>query len=610
MLKLIFRCRNTVLGVVIILVISFAMLGFGVDFFNAPSGEDYAIKINDQEISNYEYNSAKNNYVDSLKSRFGQMYEQIKSLINIEQQIKDQLVDQALLTQFAKKIGFSAGNEEVALRIQELFPTDTIQSYNTYLKRTGQNPKDFDNVLRDALINESYQNILSDLLYVSEKEVVSKIIKDRETFNINYVAVDVDSFNAKNEPTEEELLEFYNGVAVDFEEKEKVAYEFATFDPKDFKNTIVPDENEVELYYSENIDKFTTPEKILAKIIKMPSSIGEKKASEVAERAKKGEDFAKLMKEFSSEKNENAEKWYTRGVLDIAVEEVLFNGKSEGLPKFFDMIKTKDYYYIPYVLKYQSEDVKPLTQVENEIKNDIIISLAPAFAKDKAESIKALLEQGKEVTEPILWNQVALSSKGTFPENFAGLTDKILENPSEKFAVFEFNNVQVLVKVTNYQESKILDFDSLGEKKNNLIKLYKEKKAKELSETFANGIIKDLEVVSLIDEAKEKKLTLETFKNFSKENQSEGLMGIPAIRDMLLTLNKKGDYSKSFVLNDKKLYIFQVADVVEGSNDVKESDILEKFDNAREVQRELAIKNILNVLKSNSDIKFGRNIDF
>ncbi len=629
MLKLIFNHRNGVLGLVIVGIISFAMLGFGVDFFRGDNRQDYAIKVNDQQISNYEYNSRKENYVENLRSRLGQMYEQVRNLINVDKQVRDQLVDQALITQFATKIGFSAGNKEVASRILELFPTETMLSYKKYLSRTGKEPKEFENTIRSALISENYQNVISDLLFVPEREVKAKIIKDRETFDINYVAIDVNSFKEEKEPTDEELLDFYNGVATDFEEKEKVAYEFVAFNPKDFESQIIPDENEVELYYTENISAFTIPEKALVQIIKMPKSLGEKKSKEIFDRVKKGEDFTKLMKEFSvkdepkddkrppmppeekqKEEDFTKPKWVQRGDLDISVEEILFGDKQEVLPKIFDIVTTKDYYYIPKVFEHNIETVKPLSEVKDQIKQDIIQGLAPAFAKDKADSLMVLLEQGKEITEPISWSQVALSEKGSFPVNFVGLTDKVLEDPHQKISVFEINNAQILVRVTDYQESKILDFDKLGDKKTKLIELYKEKNMKEASENFANKILTDLNDISLVEEAKNEKLAIETFKGFSKTKQGEGLMGTPALRDAMMKLNKKDDYSKEFVSYDNKLYVFQAVDVVAGSADVKESEILEKLDSTRENQREIAIKNILNVLKNNAEIKYGGSANF
>ena len=239
MLQTIFKYKNSILGVIVVLFISFAMLGFGVDFFGGSAGnENYAIKVNDQVISDYEYNSTKENYVNSLRERLGDMYTQVSSLINIDKQVRESLVNQALLVQFSKDLGITSGDRAVALRIMELFPEDTNTSYSNFLRRTGLSPRSFEEQLRKALVNEDYQNILSDLIPVSKSEIEAKIRKDKETYNVNYVEIDPKNFENVKEPTEQELEDYYNQVATDFEEKEKVSYQFTVFSPNDFLNEI------------------------------------------------------------------------------------------------------------------------------------------------------------------------------------------------------------------------------------------------------------------------------------------------------------------------------------------------------------------------------------
>ena len=606
MLQTIFKYKNSILGIIVVLMISFAMLGFGVDFFGGSAdNEDFAIKVNDQVISNYEYNSTKENYVNGLRERLGEMYTQVSSLINIDKQVRESLINQALNVQFAKDLGITSGDKAIALRIMELFPEDTTVSYSNFLRRTGVSPRSFEEQLGKSLINEDYQNILSDLIPVSKSEIEAKIKKDKEEYNVNYVEIDPKNFENVKEATEQELEEYYNQVATDFEEKEKVSYQYAVFTPNDFLNEISVDENEVELYYTENLSEFTEPEQISALVIDIKDGDGaEDKANKILERAKNGEDFIKLIKEVSENKNTEA-KWYKRGELDVEVEKVIFENHQAGVS---NVIKGKDFYTIVNVLDYKPERIKDISEVKEQISEDVKKGLAPAFAKDKADKIKALIDNGSDIPQDLSWKEVTLAEKGNSPIEFQGLTDKVLEEPTQKAIVVEYGDNVVVVKINEYKENKILPYKDLGELKAKLVKQYKDNKISEATQNFVNQVILDLKDKNLSDEAKARNLKLETIKNFSKNTTQEGFASKPTIREAITKLNKKGDYSQAGVKFEDKFYVFQIDDVIQNNDKIAQDEIIARTDRTREEQREISIKSVLNVLQAQSDIKFGRYI--
>lgn len=680
MLKVIFKYKDSIFGVIIVLFISLAMLGFGVDFFGGSSrDENYAIKVNDQVISDFEYNSTKENYVNSLKERFGDMYTQISSLINIDKQIREGLVNQALIVQFAKELGFTSGDRAVASRVLELFPANTpkesADNYATFLRRTGRTPSEFEGMLRNALINEDYQNILSDLIPVTRTEIEARARKDKEIFDVNYIEIDPKNYATKKEPTEEELSEYYNKVATDFEDKEKVSYQFVVFDPKDvekdFESTIGVDENEIEVYYSDNISRFTEPERVLARVInfrvddpneepngdelkkddakkddeaqkdeKTKLEDLKKKAEDALARIKNGEDFdvvkkevvpfdkdedlqdklaeiermerekkegVKDTKEATNEENKNTSRWYKRGDLDVDVEKEVFEKKEK---KLYDLIKTEKGFSIIEVLEYVPEVVKELKDVRDQIKDEIIKGLAPAIAKDKADNLKVLIDEGKDTPSDLAWQEVELSEAGTSPVEFMGLTDKVLENPTQKALVSEFGDKIVLTKIKEYKESNIVPYENLGDKKEKLISMYKESITNDEVQQLLNQIIADLKDNNLEKVANGKNIKLEKYEGFSKTEQNKDLFNTSTIKEAVSELSKEGDYSQSSVKHEDKFYIFQIAKVRQDDNaKVDKKDIVEKINKTKEEQREQSIKNILNVLQTKSDIKFGAHIN-
>ena len=223
--------------------------------------------------------------------------------------------------------------------------------------------------------------------------------------------------------------------------------------------------------------------------------------------------------------------------------------------------------------------------------------------------MKALIDEGGNLPQDLRWQEVTLAEKGTSPIEYQGLTDKILEDPTQKSIVAEYGDNVIVAKITEYKENKILPYKDLGELKEKLVKQYKDNKVNEATQNFVNQVIFDLKDKSLVDEANAKNLKLETIKDFSKSKSGEGFAGKASVREAITALNKKGDYSQSGVKEEDKFYIFQIADVIQNNEKIADDEIIGKTDRTREEQREVSIKNILNVLQSKSDIKFGRYIN-
>ena len=80
------------------------------------------------------YNFEKENYVAGLRNRLGdEAFSKFRQYLNIDKQVRERLVNQALLVQFAKSLGFTSGDRAVAMRIMELFPDDTTVNYSNFL---------------------------------------------------------------------------------------------------------------------------------------------------------------------------------------------------------------------------------------------------------------------------------------------------------------------------------------------------------------------------------------------------------------------------------------------------------------------------------------------
>ena len=103
MLQLFHKNQKSVLLVILAIVISLSMLTFGVAPGGGSSRNNFALKVNGQEISQTEFSNARSNLESSYRSRFGTLYDQLLGQlgVNLTEQTIENLIPQTLLRQLA-----------------------------------------------------------------------------------------------------------------------------------------------------------------------------------------------------------------------------------------------------------------------------------------------------------------------------------------------------------------------------------------------------------------------------------------------------------------------------------------------------------------------------
>lgn len=174
------------------------------------------------------------------------------------------------------------------------------------------------------------------------------------------------------------------------------------------KNINISDE-EIKKYYGNNLNKFKDPEKVKAShiLIKVDQDASEEaknkseaKAKEILAKAKKGEDFAALAKEFSEDaatgKNGGDIGFFQKGRMVKEFEDAAFKLKPGEVS---DIVKTRFGYHIIKVQEKREENQKTLSEVKSQIKE----TLSRETLRDKLdEYTKKLYAESKVVMHPEL----------------------------------------------------------------------------------------------------------------------------------------------------------------------------------------------------------------
>jgi peptidyl-prolyl cis-trans isomerase D len=291
----------TVKIILALIILAFAFWGTG----RITSKKDiYVAQIGKHGISIYEFDRTLRNALEGLAQLTGRpvRFEEVKNL-GIGNEVLKSLINSELLFHEASKWGLRTSAEELRYVIYNspLFQRKGVfdrELYLTFLRKEGLTPPQFEEHLSKELLISRIQRTIGEIPHFSPSE--TQTIFSKLSTKLILEGVFVNAENLKGEITlkEEDLLSYYNEHKEEFKLPEKVKIAFVKCSPEEVLSQVSVDPKEVEKYYREHQEEFTLPERVKLGHIFLTDK---KKAEEVLERLKKGEDFASLAKRFSED---------------------------------------------------------------------------------------------------------------------------------------------------------------------------------------------------------------------------------------------------------------------------------------------------------------------
>jgi len=261
--------------------------------------------------------------------------------------VLEQLVENELLWQEAKKAKIKVNEEElneIIKKIMGMEPFGSQEAFMKYLDYQNISYSDFKvDIERQMTINELIQR-LRESVGVTEEEIKDYWTMENEKIGVSYLFLEPEKYKKEVKTTEEEIEKYYEGHKEEFRIPEKVKVDYILMKPEEFADKIgEPAEEVLEAYYEEYLAYFESPERrkashILIELSSSASEEDEKKAKEkieeIEKKLKEGADFALLAEEFS-EDSFSAEKGGDLGFFVYyqvipSFAEALFSLKEQG----------------------------------------------------------------------------------------------------------------------------------------------------------------------------------------------------------------------------------------------------------------------------------------
>jgi peptidyl-prolyl cis-trans isomerase D len=350
--------------------------------------------------------------LQAYRNAYGsQLSEQLLRQLGIEQQILQQMVDEEAMVAEARRQGIRVSDIEVRERIlaipafQENGHFIGEQRYRQMLQMNNPplTTTDFENNLRRALLVEKLRNAVTGWMSATDSEVADEFRRRNEKVQLDVVPLTPEAFRSQVTLTDADVAAYFEKGKETYRIGEKRRLRYALVDVDQVRQQLTVSDADLQSFYQQNIAQYTTPEQLAASHILFRLEGKEedavrKQAEEVLRRAKAGEDFAALAKEFSEDESNNMNGGslgeFGRGTMVPEFEQVAFALKPGEIS---DLVKTSFGYHIIKVEQNQPATTRSLDEVRTEIEEQLKWQKAQEQAESTAKTLEAQIKSREDL---------------------------------------------------------------------------------------------------------------------------------------------------------------------------------------------------------------------
>ncbi len=308
--------RDRVTGIVAIFVLGLLavpFLFFGMESYMRAVPQDAVAVVGDDEISTSEFQTEFARHRADLRQRLGDDYDDIATnQPTYRREFLESMIDELLLRQHTEKLGLVVSDRAIADILREVpqFQVDgrfSPEAYRMALSAAGQTPRSFERDLREDVLSRMVPGALADSVVVTETEIDRHISLQNQTRRVALVDIPADRFHDAIEISDADVEAYYQDNLEAFTTEEQVALAYVELRADDLLTDATLDEAELRRRYEAARQRYLTPEARRASHILIETTderddlAAQQLAAELRGRLEEGEDFAELAAEYSDD---------------------------------------------------------------------------------------------------------------------------------------------------------------------------------------------------------------------------------------------------------------------------------------------------------------------
>lgn len=465
---------------VFLVLIALPFAFFGVESFrDGGAGVDVA-KVGEIKISQQEFQQAVREQQDRLRGQLGELDPKVLDNPEFRQAILDDLIDQRLLFQEARKRHLFASDDAVrqAIMAVEAFQDNgqfSQQRYEALLSAQGMSPAGFEAQVRQDLALQQLAGTIGRSGIVSQRVTDKVLALQSEARHVQEFVLPVENYVAKVKLEDGAAKKFYDENTEQFRTPDQAKVEYVVLTPESL--AVEVSEAEIKAWYDGHKERYQQPEERRAShILIAAEKLGKDKARQKAEEVlrevqAKPAAFAELARKHSDDPGSASQGgdlgFFGRGMMVKPFEDATFalrDGEVSGIVE-------SDFGF--HIIKLTGQHVareKPLAEVRGEIERELKSSAVARKFAEAAESFSNMVYEQSDSLQPVA-DQFKLKIQrsdwiGREANPAAGVlgnakllaavfSDDTIQNKRNTEAVEVAQNTLVAARIAEYQPASV-----------------------------------------------------------------------------------------------------------------------------------------------------------
>ena len=523
----------------------------------------YAAKVNDEIISQQWLDTVYNHELEKRERPFRgrKMPEGLLDKTELKKRVLKDLVDQLLLMQEAKRLGFYVTNQDLIddIRSNPAFQVNGVfdeRAYEMRLREVKWGLRQYETFRKNQMLEAELATLLIDGVKTDPEEIKKLWHFQNDKLVLSMLLVKPEEDKKAEAVDPDALKAFFKKNEKKYELPASLKLTYVLFSWRDFQNRVSVSDDEVMTYYQNHPKDFTSPETIKARhiLIKAPPDADKekieelkKKADEILARIKGGEDFEKVAST-ESQDEATASKGgelglIAKGTMAPELEAAAFKlqaGETGG------PVLTKLGYHLIKVDEKTPEKLAEFESVKEKIHAKLIEEKARRKAADDSEKFYEEVYRGEDLEGPAKKFQLpiktadAITRAGGIPETGTDpkpMDEAFLLKEGEISRLVKTGDDYVIMKLIQKTGERIPDLQAIHD---TVLKDYLAEQATNAVRKKAEQVIEALKKDSADQEEVAKQFGLKWQKLAPVSRTAQvvaGLGNAPGVRDMLTSVS-------------------------------------------------------------------------
>ena len=595
---------------------------WGIGSFRAQRVGRVAL-VNGEQITLDEYRNAYNNLIEQLRQRFrNNLTEEMIKTLQLREQALNQLIDNKLLVQEARRLKFRVSDEELARAITQIdaFKRNGVfddRLYQSVLSRLRMAPEDFEISQREMMLIDKLRMLIYGSIKISDQEAREWFNWANASVNIDFALFDPKKYKDVN-PLEDEIKAFFEDNKENYKTDVQLKVRYLRFAPEAYRSDVSITEDEIRYYYNENQEEFKAPTTVEARhiLFKLDMNADAKtvertkeNAINVMKMAREGKDFSELAKQYSEGPSGANGGYLGAFKKEDMVKPFADKAFSMKAGEVSDPVRTQFGWHIIKVEKVNESRKRSYEEAKEEIETKMMDERAKILAYDAAETISEISFEGDDLLRAATEHGLKVLTTDFFtPEGPDTDIPDRTKFASEAFdlSVMEISNIKefkdgyYILQVVEKIPETIPTLEAV--KKDVLTDLF-ENKQNERANEDANALLSAVQNgQSLSEEGKKYDVTPAT-TGFFKRNDPIPEIGFEReISATAFALTKKNKLPEKVIKGSKGYYVVQFNDKKAPESEGFEKEKDEIVQRLKIQKQSKAFTALLSQLRSSGDI--------